>query len=187
MVWIAHRPTEKMLFSDWKKVANWIFGGFFNLRTSKKTPCKCMKSSVRAHFIAISTVLTIFNFWNLVRIAHINTEKLLFTDWRNIENWIFTGFSKRKKLFKNTLYIACSENGAHYELNDLEDGEHIEDSPETCQIRCQNVVGCKFWSYVTYNRTCNLKHNKILIKKEERWGRKRYTNDVISGPKSCSE
>ena len=59
-----------------------------------------MKSSSHTHLLGISTVLNIFYFWNMVRIAHINTEKMLFTDWQNIENWIFAGFLNRKKLLK---------------------------------------------------------------------------------------
>ena len=72
--------------------------------------------------------------------------------------------------------VACAENDVSFGGTDM--GEHMDLTPESCQIQCRTTVGCEYWVYTTDRKTCNLKQDKTSITD---------ITGVISGPKTCGE
>ena len=71
----------------------------------------------------------------------------------------------------------CIEQDTDYFGNDIGSAGKV-DNAESCQLKCQEVENCKYWTWVSSNGDCWLKHKKENVKSKP-------ANK--SGPKFCSK
>ena len=77
-------------------------------------------------------------------------------------------------------YTDCYDYGNQYLMNVIEVLEEKLEKAEDCQLKCQNITDCKFWTWNKANYKCECKNitdgsTSVSVK----------NIDVISGPKFC--
>ena len=79
-------------------------------------------------------------------------------------------------------FAGCRYMNTDLHHNAVGDGNGIPNvsSPEACQVKCQEVKECKFWTYAprdtTYSERCFMKTSK------KGFG---FSKNLVSGPKFC--
>merc|ERR1712045_75224 len=63
-----------------------------------------------------------------------------------------------------------------YTSNIMVSGKHnLQDTPEACQLSCQEITGCTHWTWLPDNMYCELKDQTFALP---------YPG-AVSGPRSC--
>merc|ERR1712018_1094732 len=71
---------------------------------------------------------------------------------------------------------ACSLYDYAYTSNIMVSGKHtLQDDATACQLSCQEVTGCMYWTWLPDNKYCELKDQQYALP---------YPG-AISGPRSC--
>ena len=77
--------------------------------------------------------------------------------------------------------IDCYDHENEYKMNVIEeDGEQKLLNAKDCQLKCQKMEDCMFWTWNRNNRKCECKN---ITDEETTKSVKNYA--VISGPKYC--
>ena len=79
--------------------------------------------------------------------------------------------------FSLTYSDNCYDEGLNYEGHDLSQTQ--ASNGKECQRSCQNVVACKFWTFLKSTKQCFIKW------KQNEASEYKNPEDIVSGPKFC--
>ena len=87
------------------------------------------------------------------------------------------------------LYCNCIEEGIFYInfnhwLNPNNSMSVQARSPSECQIECNNMQGCQFWTYIQHLTKCLMFDKKAI---QASINEEHDKKDIVSGPKQCQK
>ena len=97
--------------------------------------------------------------------------------------WAYVLTSQNRDLhlyFHFLQHTDCYDHGNEYKMNVIEVLEEKLVKAEDCQLKCQNIEDCKFWTWNKDNYKCECKNVT-----DERIPKSVKNFTVVSGPKFC--